>query len=145
MTVKLEAKFMNMHNQIENFDSKLEFYLEHQDIPQDISDYYSSWKNLLQCMDHMALRVNNYDFSTVHEEEKRRSEFFALYKQEINKVHIKNLLDDSKNIVKKTSEYLQQRIENEVLQLTIKKEVISNTFKNLTKKNTLQACHICRE
>lgn len=139
MIVKLEEKFMNMHNQIENFDIKSPIlqsvlFVEDQKIPQDISDYYASFQNLLQCMESMDLHVDDYDFSTVQEDEIRRSELFAVYKQEINNVHRKNILEESKNIVKKTTEHLQQRIENEVFKLNIKKEVISNTFTNLTKK-----------
>ena len=129
---------MNMHSCTDAFDIK-DFQsvisLKAKEVPQDLTEYYATYHNLLQCMDTMDMRVDDYNFSTMQEDEVRRSELFEAYQGEIQKAHAKNLSEASKNIVKNTIEYLQQRVAHEVFKLNVKKDVIGNTFKDLTKKS----------
>lgn len=140
MIAKLGEPFMNMHNRTDDFDISLKAFqsviaLTEKDIPAHITEYYSAFQNLLQCMNTMDMRIDDYDFSTVQADEAKRAELFQIYQGEIQKVHAENLSEASKHIVKKTIEYLQQRVAHEVFKLNVKKDVIGSTFTDLTKKS----------
>lgn len=130
---------MNMHKSIGDFDVKLEGFqsvisFQEKDVPKDIAEYYSAFQNLLQCMNTMDKRVDDYDFSTVQKDEAQRADLFDIYQNEIQNAYAKSLSVASKNIVQKTIEYLQQRVVHEVFKMNVKKDVINNTFQDLTRK-----------